>query len=54
MNIAQFGAINRSLNSQEGTPNRFNNNPSTLSFNNSMARDVHASGGGMLKPAMRF
>jgi len=55
MNISQFAAINKSLQSRESTPSQ-HNNISALSFNHqpSLAPIFAPENGGILKPSMRF
>lgn len=48
--MAQFAAINRSLNSQESARNR----PNSPSFAGSFYKEGLPENGGMLKPSMRF
>lgn len=55
MNISQFAAINKSLQSRESTPSQ-HNNISALSFNHqpSLAPIFAPENGGILKPSMIF
>jgi hypothetical protein len=56
MNISQFGAINKSLNSNDSINQKSNINPSGAFFHANTTNSFHQmyAGGGALKPSMKF